>query len=1375
MDTENNPYVGPRTFERSDFNLFFGREKEAKSLYAHVVSEPVVLFHAPSGAGKSSLIQAKLIPELEKADFTILPVGRVSGTLPKEVPTVPNIFVFNLLLSLTRHQESVPDLDTLAQTSLVDFLADHRQTLQQTHPDKSPTQVLILDQFEEIITTHLDHWHEREEFFYQLGQAVAQDSFLWVLLSVREDYVAALSPYAPFIPNRLKIRFYMQGLNVTAARHAIEEPARQHGRTFAPGVADNLIENLRKLQSPDSLIQHKSQFVEPVQLQIVCRQLWQNLQDNPTDTITHNDIATLGTIDTAVDNALIQFYEQAITNVPPELPLSQLFLRDWFQRQIITESKTRGTVHMAETTAGLDNRIVTYLQKCFLLRSELRAGASWFELIHDRFVNPVLRANQQWLDGQPQLIQDAMRWHQAGRPTARLLYDNKRLAQLLANNSHALINDDIVQTFLQTSQQRKELEQTITIKQETEETVLRIQELKRKRLLRLWIVLIGILILLTLLTRNSFEYYITAQTNANQAATAEAQANEQSARADAAQTTAAIARDNAIAESTRALEVEAIAYVESTRANEAETNAYFESTRAAEAEINAILQSDRANEESTRAAAAEATAHVESTRAVAAQATAATQGDLLLAQSLAFKALNLSDLGDDTEFAALLAYEAKHILSEVISSEKELVQQYADSALLPILNRPYFNITLSQHQTEISAMAFAQDAQNTPWLASADREGNLILWDMRPQVPVTTSWSATSPINDLLFATMLDGELQLLLATEAGTIEILHVLADGTLEAINTLEEETAVKHIAYTPNGPSGRTLATSRSDGYIQLWHLDNPTASPRTLFISNSDGARAIGFSPDGSWMLIGNPNGQIQKLATNLSGNEESFDLDSAILSLDSVVDAENAQVTAVGYLNGLYIDRNGTNLALQTGGHVGAVTFAPGDDILFASGDEQGVVRLWTLPPFLATTTTPLATLSGPHQAVTALTFSQDGQWLASAYADGRIRVWNRTLPVPHLEGGTSLGIPRDKEWIISALLVPFQVDETQDYADLIYIHSLNSTNTIPPIIETTGNIKRIVVSDDGRVLITGNDRGGSSSLHVRILDDAWQVTDNFIRWPTYSLQDLALTRNGNFAAFAGNENGNIEIWNLETREFSQLRGHKSTVRHLAFSPDGQWLASAEGQQGQPGGVWIWPINQETGQIGQPRIVSDLGASALAFTPDSAQLAVAQSSIQLWLLADLLASPTQVPKSVGTHVAIAFSPDGTKLATVGKGLYLWAPLQTVTEPLVRFQTTSYRDVAFSNDGQTIFAATDLQTQLWPTVEQSLQTTCQQVRRNLNQTEWDEYLPNKPYRTTCPNLPSGADAAQSPTPLPGQSIAWLSFATLTFYHWRRKSQK
>ena len=66
-NTRPNPYVGPRAFRTGE--ALYGRARELNELMNLLIAERIVLLHSPSGAGKSSLIQAGLIPLLEERGF----------------------------------------------------------------------------------------------------------------------------------------------------------------------------------------------------------------------------------------------------------------------------------------------------------------------------------------------------------------------------------------------------------------------------------------------------------------------------------------------------------------------------------------------------------------------------------------------------------------------------------------------------------------------------------------------------------------------------------------------------------------------------------------------------------------------------------------------------------------------------------------------------------------------------------------------------------------------------------------------------------------------------------------------------------------------------------------------------------------------------------------------------------------------------------------------------------------------------------------------------------------------------------------------------------------------------------------------------------
>jgi hypothetical protein len=71
-----NPYVGPRAFELNE--RLYGRDTETRKLANLLGAERMVLLHSPSGAGKTSLIQAALIPRMRERKFYVRHVARVN-------------------------------------------------------------------------------------------------------------------------------------------------------------------------------------------------------------------------------------------------------------------------------------------------------------------------------------------------------------------------------------------------------------------------------------------------------------------------------------------------------------------------------------------------------------------------------------------------------------------------------------------------------------------------------------------------------------------------------------------------------------------------------------------------------------------------------------------------------------------------------------------------------------------------------------------------------------------------------------------------------------------------------------------------------------------------------------------------------------------------------------------------------------------------------------------------------------------------------------------------------------------------------------------------------------------------------------------------
>ncbi|MBN1953710.1 MAG: WD40 repeat domain-containing protein [Anaerolineae bacterium] len=430
---KDNPYVGPRPYERADRHNFFGRSREGRDLVSLILAERVVLFYAKSGAGKTSLLNAVVIPALEEEGFDVLPVVRVGQAIPYgvEPAAVENVFVLSALVGLAG--EAADPAALLGQTlsaAVAAHTADETEDL--LWGARAP--LLIVDQFEELFTAHRDRWQEARGFFQQLAAALDAQPRLGVVLTIREDYVAELEPYAAELPNRLRARFWMDRLGVEEALEAVTRPAANAGCPFAPGVAERLVDDLRRIKQQRIAGQEEAgdallgPVVEPVQLQVVCSRLWAGMPEQDDYTITWQEVAQYGD----VDRALADFYERGLAAARDEVQAEERELRAWFSEQLITPLGTRGlVVREADETAGLSNQAVDVLEGRLLLHSELRAGARWYELAHDRLIDPVLASNRAWEAARETPLRKAARqWKETGDRS--LLYRDRALVQARA-------------------------------------------------------------------------------------------------------------------------------------------------------------------------------------------------------------------------------------------------------------------------------------------------------------------------------------------------------------------------------------------------------------------------------------------------------------------------------------------------------------------------------------------------------------------------------------------------------------------------------------------------------------------------------------------------------------------------------------------------------------------------------------------------------------------------------------------------------------------------------------------------------------------------------------------------------------------------------
>jgi ABC-type uncharacterized transport system YnjBCD ATPase subunit len=232
-----NPFVGPTPIPRGQ--ALFGRDREVGELFHLLVGRRIVVLHSPSGAGKTSLLQAGLLPRLEQR-FDVWNTIRVNQD-PRDLgrATVANRYAWSAMLSL---EEELPESlrtphDRLATLDLTTYV---RQRKRRAHLADRHI-LLVFDQFEEVLTAGARQGAAKRAFFDDLAQLLDSTRArrdVWALFVIREDYLPALSTYRERVPTRLSNTYRIDLLDVDQpGRRGVRRSVYRRGRTTAASCA----------------------------------------------------------------------------------------------------------------------------------------------------------------------------------------------------------------------------------------------------------------------------------------------------------------------------------------------------------------------------------------------------------------------------------------------------------------------------------------------------------------------------------------------------------------------------------------------------------------------------------------------------------------------------------------------------------------------------------------------------------------------------------------------------------------------------------------------------------------------------------------------------------------------------------------------------------------------------------------------------------------------------------------------------------------------------------------------------------------------------------------------------------------------------------
>jgi len=441
--------------------------------------------------------------------------------------------------------------------------------------------------------------------------------------------------------------------------------------------------------------------------------------------------------------------------------------------------------------------------------------------------------------------------------------------------------------------------------------------------------------------------------------------------------------------------------------------------------------------------------------------------------------------------------------------------------------------------------------------------------------------------------------------------------------------------------------------------------------------------------GTWAFISENNSQLIALSASseaLLSDNSTFDALLTSLpagkqlqkSWRATAEAQTRVVTALQ--QAVYSVRERNRLQGHTD-WVSSVSFSP-DGELMASGSKDSSIKLWNKDGSL------LQDLPGHEAGVHSVSFSPDGKIIASAGADNTIKLWKRN------SNGKFEAMP---EKILTGHTQP--VNSINFSADGKTLASASWDNTVKlwsregKLLKTlTGHthfVLDVSFSPDGQLIASA-----SRDKTIKL----WSKDGDLLKTLTQHqkpVTSVSFSPDGDTLASASVDN-TVKLWQSNGELMNTFEGHSKSVLSVNFSPDGKTLASASDDNT----VKLWHLDG-TGKVetlkGHGNFVQDA-----MFSPDGKTLASASAdnTIKIW-------SAQGMPQEINSHSqavsGVSFSPDGQTIATVSwdKTIKLWSRNdRTLLQAIAQAHSEPILSVSFSPDGELLATASEDKTvKLW----------------------------------------------------------------------------